>query len=96
MRCSRARMPNDGDGAAVSSEGCTSVRARSHEVQVSVVALGMVPRTTCGRAVAAFWASSERLARFFCLVRRASRLRADSTLRMAVVCNWATEATLEP
>jgi hypothetical protein len=63
MRCSRARMPNDDASGAASSSGCTSVRARSHEVQVSV--LEMVPRTTCGRAVAAFWASSKRLARFF-------------------------------
>jgi hypothetical protein len=45
----------------------------------------MVPRTTCGCEVAAsFWSSSHSVG-FFCLVRRAYRLRADSTLKAAEV-----------
>jgi hypothetical protein len=46
---------------------------------------------TCGRAAAAFFWSSSRLARFFCLVRRACRFLADSALRTAVVWRGARD-----
>jgi hypothetical protein len=46
---------------------------------------------TCGRAAAAFFWSSSRLARFFCRVRRACRFLADSALRTEVVWRGARD-----
>jgi hypothetical protein len=86
-----------------SSSGRTSTRARSQVVQVSEEeSLEMVPRMTWGRVLEACLESSERLARFFCLVRRACRLRADSTSRTEGLHSWAfrevavAAAILEP
>ena len=46
---------------------------------------------TCGRAAAAFFWSSSRLARFFCRDRRACRFLADSALRTALVWRGARD-----
>jgi hypothetical protein len=52
-------------------------------------------RTTCGREATTFFYSSSCLAKFFCLMRRACRLWADSTLRAAEMwkeCNVDDDA----
>ena len=91
MRC--------GAASGASSSGRTSTRARSHEVHLVSTALlsppVIVPRMTCGRKAAALFWSSSLLARFFCLVRRACRFRADSTLRAAEVWKEARDVAVD-
>jgi len=85
--------------SGASSSGLTSTPAKSHpahlssppplSLSLSLPRAKTVPRMTCGRAAAAFFSSSSRFARFFCLVRRAWRFRADSTPRTDEV--WKPE-----
>ena len=82
MRCEGTSGP--------SSSGCTSTHVRSHEAylvsaSVELERLVTVPRTMWGHVTAAFFWSSSHFARFFCRIRWACRLRADSTLRVAEV-----------
>jgi hypothetical protein len=71
------------------------VPARSHAhlvLAASLLVLKTVSRTTCGYEATSFWSSS-CLARFFCLVRRAYRLHANSKLRVADVWRRMTMRT---